>query len=214
MICFDPTTPLPPNAGIVDHRRYLLERARGARIVHLGCVDDRLTEARAGTGQLLHEELAGITASLVGVDNGREGLAVLERLVPGDYRFGDVEHIDQVDLPGTCDLVIASEIIEHLSKPLLFLECLRDYLARTGATALITTPNALSWRLFFRALVGREEISHPDHVVMYSPVTLSQALQRAGLTTTQLLVHNWTRKPGMRARVIGPVDAVALRRSP
>lgn len=210
---FDPRTPLP-RATVVDRRRFLIERATGKRVVHLGCVDDRLTVERARTGDLLHEELAAVAAEVLGVDISREGLEIIEGLIPGPYLYGDVERLDEVDLPDDCDLVIASELIEHLGNPMLFLEGLRDYLARTGATALITTPNALSWRLFSAALVSREEVSHPDHLLLYSPVTLAESLRRAGLTTTQLLSHTWERKSGLRNVVVGTVDRLLLARSP
>jgi len=211
---FDASVELPPAAGIVDQRVWLPERARGCSVLHLGCVDDRLTEQRAGTGTLLHEQLAATAKRLVGVDISAPGLVTLERLVPGEYIHGDVERLDQLDLP-TVDLVIAAEIIEHLGSPGAFLTTLRGYLERTGATALITTPNALGWRLTSTFVARRREVTHPDHRLLYSPATLARTIELAGLELQALWSHTWrSGRHGLRSLVIDGLDAAALRWSP
>lgn len=204
----------PPPDGIVDQRVWLPERAAGRRVVHLGCVDDRLTEERAGTGDLLHEELAKVAAELVGVDISAAGIELMRTLVPGPYEVGDVEHLGDLDLP-ECDLVIAAEIIEHLGSPGLFLSGLRDYLAGTGASALITTPNALGWRIMAKWTMRRREVTHPDHRLIYTPTTLLRTMELSGLRVDGLWSHTWMddRLAG-KQRAVDAVDRTLLRWNP
>lgn len=212
---FEAATPLAAPAGVVDRRRFLVERARGRRVVHLGCADERLTRARAGTGNLLHQELARVADELIGVDLSEQGLQDLSAIVPGVYRCGDVERLGEVPLPDECDLVIAAELIEHLGRPVDFLGGLRDYLQRTGATALVTTPNAYSWTHFVRYAVRRREWVHPDHLCLYSPTTLAESVERSGLVAKATYVHAWSRGArGARSVVVGAVDRMVLRVNP
>lgn len=185
-------------AGTVDRRHLLQEAARDRRVVHLGCVDDRLTVERFERGDLLHANLAEVARSLVGVDIDADGIALLEALVPGAYLIGDVERLNELDLPPEADLVLATELIEHLGSPARFLGQLRLYLERTGATAIITTPNAYGWVSFLRMATRRREPSHPDHVLLYSPYTFAAALSGAGLGVERLWMHEWVRAGGAR----------------
>lgn len=182
--------------------------------MHLGCADERLTEARAGKGDLLHEELAGVASELVGIDLSAAALDTLARIVPGEYRVGDVEFLDEVDLPAECDLVVAAELIEHLGRPAAFLAGLRRYLDRTGARALITTPNAYSWTHFVRMAAGRREWVHPDHRCLYSPFTLRRTLELEDLVVRAFSVHAWDRPRRGRDALVHVVDRAVLRWNP
>jgi hypothetical protein len=205
---------LPPCAGIVNRRQYLPSQAQGQRVVHLGCVDEHLLGSRFHSGALLHMSLANSAEDLVGVDISVEGLEELSALSPGKYVVGNVESLETVDLPAECDLVIAGEIIEHLTRPGAFLEGLADYLRRTGARALITTPNAYSWIGFLRFVLSKREPTHPDHVLMFSPATLRRIVDVSGLELTSLYAHRWDGRRGLLGRLLDLIDRVALRRSP
>lgn len=200
-------------AGVVDRRVHLPQLARGRRVLHLGCVDEHFTEERARTGDLLHEELAKVATELTGVDISLDGLREIERLVPGRYIHGDVEHLDDLDLPEV-DLVIAAELIEHLGAPSHFLEGLRRYLDKVGAPAVITTPNAYSWRHFAFVAARRPEQVHEDHRLLYSLATLERSLAAADLEIHRLMVHTWRDSATLRGKAVGLVDRALLRWQP
>lgn len=199
--------------SIVDRRVWLPEIARGRRVLHLGCVDEHETSARHGTGGLLHEQLDAVASELVGVDLSVDGLREIAGLVPGHYIHGDVEQLDSLDLP-ECDLVIAAEIIEHLGAPSLFLQGLHRYLVRTGATAVLTTPNAYSWRTLVAVALRRPDPVHPDHRLLFSLATLSRVLSDADLRVTRVAVHNWTHPTTWKGRVASAIDRAVLGWSP
>jgi predicted TPR repeat methyltransferase len=205
---------LAPPASIVDQFVWLPEQAAGRRVLHLGCVDDQLTVQRLASGRLLHKLLADRADTIIGVDISERGLEILADAIPGPYIVGDVERLDDLDLPDV-DLVIAAEIIEHLGSPAAFLEGLGRYLARTGATAIITTPSAFSWRTLAAFVFSRRELVHPDHRLVYTPTTLRRTIELAGLETTSMSAHVWRdARPGLRQRAIDLVDRVVLRWNP
>lgn len=205
--------PSPPCSGIVDRRRFLPERVEGMRVLHLGCVDDHLLEQRFGTERLLHAALAESGSEVTGVDISENGLEQIAAVVPGAYLHGDVEELSCLDLPDF-DVVVAGEIIEHLGRPGQFLEELRTVLERADASAIITTPNAYSWMGFSRFALRRREPTHPDHVALYSPVTLERALDQAGLEIVNFWAHRWTEGSKLRHRLRNIVDNTVLKWSP
>lgn len=208
------TAPLPQIDGLIDQRVYMVERARGRSVLHLGCADEGLTATRAGTGLLLHQELARCAKRLIGVDISAESLQMLGEIVPGEYVTGDIEEMDGLDLPPV-DLVIASEVIEHLGSPGRFLAGLQRYLDRTGASAIITTPSAYSWRALATLLLRRRDRVHPDHLVVFTPVTLVKSLERAGLTVSSFKVHVGSERPRSAVgRVAVLLDKLILRINP
>src|SRR2546426_939415 len=60
---------------------------------------------------------------------------------------------------GSFDAVLATEVLEHLAAPALFLTECRRALA-SGGWLLLTTPNVVDVRGRFRALAGRSPQSH------------------------------------------------------
>jgi 2-polyprenyl-3-methyl-5-hydroxy-6-metoxy-1,4-benzoquinol methylase len=143
----------------------------------------------------------GVADSLVGVDISQDGLDLLRERLPGEYVHGDVERLDSVALPRRIDLVIASELIEHLPNPGAFLTGLRGLLADRHAEALVTTPNSYGWVSFAKLAVRRREPVHPDHLMVYSPYTLAQTLRVSGLELCDLWVHDWARGSALRERL-------------
>ena len=206
-------TDLPALAGVVDRRFFLPELAAGQRVLHLGCVDEGLTMQRSGTGALLHEQLAQVARDLVGVDISREGLELLESLVPGRYVHGDIETLGSLQLP-PCDLVIVAEVIEHLKNPHRFYCELASYLRGSGATAVLTTPNAHGWVNQLRFAATRKELVHEDHLLVYTPTTLARSLTTANLKPTAWWVHSWARGGSAGSRVRSLVDTAVLRWNP
>ncbi len=203
----------PPIDGFVDRRRYLPERATGKRVLHLGCVDEGLTAERTGTGMLLHEELDSVTAELTGVDVSVDGLALMESVLPGRYVHGDIEDLGSLELPDA-ELVIVAEVIEHLGAPAALLSGLNTYLGQTGATALITTPNAFGWRYQATGVILRREMTHPDHRLIYTPRTFVHAIELSGLQLCSLRIHRWTPRPGTKGRLLALADSLFLGLNP
>jgi SAM-dependent methyltransferase len=170
-----------PLGALVDRRQFILERSVGRRVLHLGCVDKPYLEEKLANGTLLHEMLVERAAKVVGVDSDPEGVSLFEaRGWP--TLCADVEQLPELN--DDFDLVVAGEIIEHLSNPGLFLDSLAHRL-RPGTEVILTTPSAYAIRRYWRFLIGHEQV-HPDHVAYYSPLTLREAVARSGYVVDEV----------------------------
>jgi 2-polyprenyl-3-methyl-5-hydroxy-6-metoxy-1,4-benzoquinol methylase len=166
---------------------FLLAAARGRRVLHLGCVgstdlpvDERVRLAKSS----LHWELSQV-ADVVGVDYSVEVIEEYRKLgIFTNIVAGNVEKLTELPLPGPFEVVIAGDIIEHLSNPGMMLDGIRAFC--TAETALIvTTPNAFGLPNYGRFLLRRFR-DGKEHVVSFNATTLSQLLNRHGYKVTRL----------------------------
>ena len=127
---------------------------RPRRVVDVGC----------GTGDLLHR-LADRTdlEYVVGIDYASSGLDRARRLLP-DARFIEAD-ICRFRLPETFDLVLCTEVLEHLSKPAQAMETLVRLCSRAG-TIVVTVPDGAQ-----DAWEGHVNFWDADAFRTFSPVT-------------------------------------------
>ena len=163
-----------PREGPVDRIEALVEAARGRRVVHVGFVDE-LMEAKQAGGVWLHERLAGVASSLVGLDLDEAGVEAARGQGYEAYAV-DAQSADAVRALGLprADVVIAGELIEHLDAPG---PCLRA-MHELADELVLTTPNAYRIANFLVPLSGREAV-HPHHTTWHSPQTLRRLLGMA-----------------------------------
>ena len=165
---------------IVDRVRYLRDAARGRRVLHLGCTNHPYTAQSLAAGSLLHLRLQEVAAELWGLDSDPEGLKALADLGVGHLVQADLERIEQAELPGSFDIIIAGEIIEHLSNPGLFLTGIKRWM-NSETHLILTTVNAYCGMraaiYLLRGRGGRNEPVHPDHIGYYSYSTIHRLLE-------------------------------------
>ena len=94
----------------------------------------------------LHELLCQKARRVVGVD----------RIIPGVAETNNYNIVtadaESMKLNEKFDLIIAGELIEHLSNPGLFLEGARKHL-KEGGRLILTSPNPWDWTRFARAVL-------------------------------------------------------------
>jgi 2-polyprenyl-3-methyl-5-hydroxy-6-metoxy-1,4-benzoquinol methylase len=120
----------------------------------------------------MHSLVASIASEAVGIELDPR-LAERARARGYDVRTGNAE---SMDLGRTFDVVLAGEIIEHLSCPGAFLDAARRHLT-AGGRLVLTTPNAFAVVNFVYRLAGQPRVNK-QHVCWYDEVTLRQLLQR------------------------------------
>lgn len=173
----------------VDRNAFLLERARNKRVLHLGCADEPFVSLKLSNDAHLHAKLAAVAKELWGVDLSAQGISELRQAGFSNLICGDVERLGEVgELQGRpFDVIIAGEIIEHISNPGLFLKgCLQ--LCSKDTELILTTPNALVYSQAIFACLAREAI-HPDHTLYWSPTTLKTLLMRNGFGIGEFWVY-------------------------
>ncbi len=103
---------------------------------------------------------------MLGVDINEQAIAKGRRLFPAlSLAYGDVFQLDQLD--ATWDVVIASEVLEHLSMPIA---ALREFRRVSKQWLLLTVPNEpwfrlgnMAWGRHLRAWGN-----HPEHINQWS----------------------------------------------
>jgi len=153
----------------------------GRRVLHLGCTNYPFTEDAISNDMLLHSELEKVAGDLWGLDSDQPSIDILTSHGSEQVIFGDLEKLDEVELGGTFDVIVAGEIIEHLNNPGLFLRGVRRFM-NLDSVLIITTVNAYCAMRFFyygaRGKRGKVEPIHPDHVAYYSYATLKLLIER------------------------------------
>jgi 2-polyprenyl-3-methyl-5-hydroxy-6-metoxy-1,4-benzoquinol methylase len=182
-----------PDLEIINRDDFLIESCRGKSVLHIGCTDYPITASKIEQGKLLHQKLSQVASHIVGLDIDKAGIEALSKAMPGkDFivhsaeKIGECEALKEKDF----DIIIAADVIEHLSNIGLFLEGIRGLL-RTQARLLITAPQAFSVKRILPLAFMQYERVHPDHIAYFSIATLSQLLSRFDLEIEKSFAFNW-----------------------
>jgi 2-polyprenyl-3-methyl-5-hydroxy-6-metoxy-1,4-benzoquinol methylase len=183
------TPPPPPESVhrigrarlVHDRIERLIELVEGHRVIHIGFVDKGRMTARLEHGDWLHERLAGSARHLVGLDLDEEGVRIAVDL-GYEAHVVDCESVASVKALGLApaEIVLAGELIEHLSCPGAFLEAAKVLVA-PGGTLVITTPNPSALTNVLAGLLNLELVNR-EHVGWHSRRTLQALLEQ----------HAWT----------------------
>jgi 2-polyprenyl-3-methyl-5-hydroxy-6-metoxy-1,4-benzoquinol methylase len=159
---------------------YILEACAGRTVLHLGCADMPYTRMRLQDNTLLYPMISQVAKRQYGLDLSSEGIEILSQAGFTDLAVSDVQRLIEHNPFGSqrFDVIVAGEIIEHLSNPGLFLDSLKPLLKDPSTQLILTTINAYCAYRFFYSLVMKQESVHPDHVSYYSKKTLITLLTR------------------------------------
>ena len=169
-------------------------------------VDRDVLDVGAGSGHWredwVHARLRGEARHVLGVDHAPEYVAEAQKR-GADMVLGDVETLDLED---QFDVVVAGEIIEHVSNVGTFLDACSKHL-RPDGRLILTTPYAFSLsNLIRRGLMHQPP--NPDHTAWYCDRTIVQSVERNSFVVESVdyLRHE---TPGRaRSAVLRPVNAL------
>ena len=143
---------VPELPVVKDRSKYLVEKSKGKVVLDIGC-----------TGPI-SKAIRLAAKAYYGVDQvAADGVVAV-----------DIDHRpDQMPVYGDVEIVVLSEVLEHLANPGYFLMALKQLYA--GKDVYITVPNAGAYAV-------REdcEVVNKDHVSWYSYTTLKTLLTRYG----------------------------------
>lgn len=181
------------NFEMTQRVEFLKQICTGKKVLHLGCTNYPYTKNSIANNMLLHFELAKVAKELYGFDGDQSGIDILQEAGAEKLFLVNLERLELIPLEETFDIIIAGEIIEHLSNPGLFLNGIKRFMDRESKL-IITTINAYCiYRFLIYALRGKggeNEPVHPDHVAYYSYKTLSLILNREDLQVEEFLFYD------------------------
>lgn len=156
---------------VLKNRMDLIEPLiKGKSVLDLGCVDHDLKQLQ---GTWLHRELVTHAKDVLGVDYLPEAVQGLKNL---GFNV-TCQNVEKLNLERTFDVIVAGEIIEHLSNPGLFLEGVHRHLKDDGLF-ILTTPNPFSIAQFFKILKRNKIKVNSDHTAWFDPQTIHALLQK------------------------------------
>jgi SAM-dependent methyltransferase len=130
----------------------------------------------------LHHRLAAVATSLIGVDIDQEGI--------DHARKHGVEilnaNCEDMLLDQHYDLIVLSDVIEHMNAPVHAIQNLMRHLSPEGALC-ITTPNAASGLALAQILTGRPLNVYWDHVMGFYPEHIQAICDRYGYRLAEVL---------------------------
>ena len=112
-------------SGYVGKDELILDLARGHSVLHIGCIgfSDLPAAERVSLAPLsLHWRLSQV-ARTIGVDYSKSVVEECRQLgIFDNVVWGDAQQLDEVPINTKFDIVVAADIIEHLSSPGAMLE--------------------------------------------------------------------------------------------
>lgn len=174
--------------------RLLLPYVAGRDVLDIGSINHSFERSNAAR-EWVFSFLEAHARSVVGIDT-LAGEVAKARAAGHDIRHADAETYrhDQ-----GCDVVLAGDVIEHLSNPGLFLDCARANL-RPGGRLVLATPNiyALSELYFVIGGFTNDPPMHPEHSCGFTPKMLCSLCARYGFTLEAMHYVNIPFGPGKR----------------
>jgi len=164
-----------PHGG---HAKLLALVGSGKRVLDVGCSSGYLARPLVERG-----------CTVVGLERD-PAAAEAARSVCADVLVGDVETTALPFEPGSFDVVLCGDLVEHLRDPEAFLVRVRPLL-RAGGLLVLSTPNVANWALRLSLLAGRwryteRGILDRTHVRLFTRKTLVETLERAGYRVVEL----------------------------
>jgi 2-polyprenyl-3-methyl-5-hydroxy-6-metoxy-1,4-benzoquinol methylase len=154
------------------HAMLLEAVGRGNRVLDVGCSSGYLARPLAARGN-----------TIVGIELDPDAARAAEEFCE-QVLVGDVETMELPLEPGSFDVVLGGDVIEHLRNPAAALERLRPLL-RPGGRVVVSTPNVANWAIRLSLLGGRfrytdRGILDRSHTHLFTRATLAETLERAG----------------------------------
>jgi 2-polyprenyl-3-methyl-5-hydroxy-6-metoxy-1,4-benzoquinol methylase len=154
------------------HAKLLEAVGTGNRVLDVGCSSGYLARPLAERGN-----------TIVGLELDPEAARAAEEFCEL-VLVGDVETMDLPLEPGSFDVVLGGDVIEHLRDPAATLARLRPLL-RPGGRVVLSTPNVANWAIRLSLLSGRwrytdRGILDRSHTHLFTRATLAETLEHAG----------------------------------
>jgi SAM-dependent methyltransferase len=151
-------------------------------VLHLGFVQhSHLYDKLISEGIWVHSNIADVASDITGIDYLEEDVKIIKEKYNYEGFFGDANHLENVKLDRTFDVIVCGELIEHITNPGLMLDGVKRFM-HPGSVLIITTPN--KWANYYFRLAKKnsneENWINPEHSCWYSHFTLKNTLGKHG----------------------------------
>ena len=142
-------------------------------------MDDRIQR-----GTFLHKVLAESANELSGLDIDHESIHAMREIGFSNLHEGNAEKLEDSGITDKFDIVIAGDLLEHITCPGAMLNGVSGLL-NDGGKFIISTNNAFGLHYQIKRWLGRYT-EHFEHVCFYSPETLAHLFERHDYTVLEI----------------------------
>ena len=165
----------------------ILNRCAGKRVLHLGCIgfaDCTPAERISLAKQTLHWKLTQIS-DVLGVDYSSSVVELYRSLkIFDNVIVGDATELEALSLAKNFDVVVAGDILEHVSDPGRMLSGIHS-VCNSDSELILTTPNSFGLLNFVRYAAGHFR-DGAEHVMCFNTQQLSTILIRHGFRVLEM----------------------------
>lgn len=164
---------------------------KGRNVLDLGAIAHE--SEREKESKWLHRIIKQHAKNTLGVDFEKGEVEKLNKL-GYDMIYGDVQNFN---LNKKFEVIVAGELIEHLTNVGLFLDCCKKHMDE-DSVLIITTPNAFAIRRVFRNFIFGFNPNTVNHTCYYDVSTLKQTFKYANLKIVELHYFFDSTKPSYK----------------
>ena len=159
----------------VDRGLFIQQICRNRRVLDLGCIRHD-SESALNDRNWMHKKIKDVASEVIGVDYLPDEIDKLKSS-GYDIVFGDVTK--PLDVPGKFDVIVAGDLIEHLTNFDGFFDNCRRLLKPDGIV-VITTANPFYSGEFHYLAFKKNFLVNPEHTCWIDPQCLAQLSARFG----------------------------------
>lgn len=158
----------------------------------------------------LHEKLRRAARKILATDIDSERIAFAAR---HGYKI-EYQDCETMALDERFDLIVLSDVIEHVNSPVTAVKNLAAHLA-PGGKLVVTTPNATAANVMFKVMFGARPNVFYDHMTTYYPEHFQAMCDRLNLTLEAVYLFDHmdrrTRALLWKSRIMDALTAVSPR---
>lgn len=152
---------------------WIVKYIKDKKVLDLGCIQHNIDKTKKSNW--LHGKIVKDAGSVLGVDYLKDEVIALNKC-GYNIIWADVE---TMKLENKYEVIVAGDIIEHLSNFGYFLERVKEHLDSKGIF-LLTTPNPVNLFRFLRQLYKGYCVAHPEHTCWFTEQVIKQLMEKHG----------------------------------
>ena len=169
------------SAKRIDKDDFILKLCAEKSVLDVGCIGQ---DRDFSSPHWLHNKIRKVSSRVDGVDILKEAVAKLKR---EGYSMYTVDELQKANL--TYDVVLLSEVIEHVDDPVAFMKFYSKFMSDKGVM-FVSTPNSNRANNFINILFNNSYSVNPEHVFWFCPKTFAEAASRVPLKMDQFYWAN------------------------
>ena len=160
---------------LVEKNELIFSLCENMKVLDIGCIDHSYKTALGLGDKWLHKQIKAVSSELKGLDILAEDALKLNEegfnIVPGNA--------ENFDLDEKFDVIVAGDLIEHLSNIGMFLQSVKRHMD-DDSLFIFTTPNPFNIEQTMTAIFSNYISVNDEHTCWLSPQVCWELLNREG----------------------------------